>query len=67
MQKLPDTTLDILYEFHDRTPDQVTYERKRWRDIESLGFKVIRYSAKEIINNGLELVMEIKNKCRGNK
>src|ERR1043165_1140681 len=36
------------FAFHERSSEQLTYERRRHREIEDLGYIFIRFSAKEV-------------------
>lgn len=47
------------FEWHDRTPEQAEKERKRARFIQSQGYTVLRFAAREVLRNPNECVREI--------
>lgn len=47
------------YEFHEKTKQQVNKDKKRERDLQKLGYQVIRFSGSEIFNNSEECVEEL--------
>lgn len=49
------------YEFHQKTKKQVEYDNKRQRDLQKLGYEIIRFSGTEIWNDPYGCACEIKN------
>ncbi len=47
------------FEWHDRTPEQAEYERKRARFIQSQGYTVLRFAAREVLRDPNECVREV--------
>lgn len=50
------------FEWHDRTPEQAEYERKRGRVIQSQGYVVLRFAAREVLRDPNECVREVSLK-----
>jgi hypothetical protein len=44
--------------FHDRTPEELTKDRQRWRELQRRDAKVYPFSGKEILKNPAECVIE---------
>jgi hypothetical protein len=44
--------------FHDRTPEEFTKDRQRWRELQRQGAKVYPFSGKEILKYPAECVIE---------
>lgn len=44
--------------FHDRTPDELTKDRQRWRELQRQGAKVYPFSGTEILKNPAACVIE---------
>lgn len=49
------------YEFHQKTKKQVEEDNKRQRELQKLGYEVIRFSGTEIYHKPYQCAMEIKN------
>lgn len=47
------------FEWHDRTPEQAERERKRARFIQSQGYTVLRFAAREVLRDPNECVREV--------
>lgn len=55
------------HDFHEKTKEQVSRDKKRDREIQKLGYHILRYSGSEIVNNPkqikddvIELIMKEK-------
>lgn len=48
------------HDFHERTPEQATRDKKRDRDLSLEGFTVLRFTGKEIYANPFEKAAEIE-------
>jgi hypothetical protein len=46
-------------EFHDRTPEDVTKDRQRWRKLQRQGGKVYPFSGQELFKNAEKCIIEI--------
>jgi very-short-patch-repair endonuclease len=45
--------------FHDRSESERRYEKKRDRDMQSLGYKVFRFTGSEIISTPMDIAIDI--------
>jgi hypothetical protein len=51
-------------EFHDRTPEELTKDRQRWRELQRQGGKVYPFTGKELLKNPEKCVKECTNDLR---
>lgn len=51
------------YEYHYSTPEIILKDKKRQKDIEKQGYKVLRFLGKEIVNNADSCMSEFAELC----
>jgi very-short-patch-repair endonuclease len=49
------------HDFHEKTKQQVAYDKKRDRDLQALGFRVLRFSGSEIYKDPKACVLALVN------
>lgn len=67
---IPSTKIGIEIDsvaFHERNTKQLEYERKRHREIEATGIRIVRFAATEIIRNPITCVGDLLVAASGEK
>lgn len=56
IQEIPKYVIEIDGHWHEKTPEQVEQDKQRERLIQMSGFKMFRFTGKEIVNQPLEVI-----------